>query len=99
MQLYRLNEDTNMTIQTMQVGGHSQGVDIDCEYNVAIQLSVTARSPAEAAKFALADLRDTEIGPWNFEVSVPIGNRTRFPSAQTGGARQTSMTGFRRRLS
>lgn len=35
------------------------------DYTVIFELSVTAKSPEEAAKFALDDLRDESIGPWN----------------------------------
>jgi hypothetical protein len=86
---YRLNEGTNMTMQTQQVCGHNQRVDADCDYNVTIHLGVTASSPAEAAKYALNDLRDTTLGPWSFAVSGPRGEKIvvigRAPDANLDG--------------
>lgn len=42
-------------------------------YTVKFEVSVTANSPAQAAQFALEDLRDRALGPWNAEVVGPTG--------------------------
>lgn len=46
------------------------------DYTITIKVSVTADSHEEAAKFALDDLRDETIGPWNMEASCSRGKMT-----------------------
>ena len=43
------------------------------DYTVTIEVQVSAESPQEAAEYALADLRDQDLGPWNAEVSCSRG--------------------------
>lgn len=43
------------------------------DYTVKFEVSVTAANPTQAAQFALDDLRDRTIGPWNAEVVGPTG--------------------------
>lgn len=38
------------------------------DYIVTIEVSVTAPTPERAMQFALQDLRDRTIGPWNGDV-------------------------------
>ena len=40
------------------------------EYICLIEVSVTANSPKEAAKYAMDDLRDPSLGPWNVRVTT-----------------------------
>lgn len=44
------------------------------DYVVRIEVSVTADSPEEAARFALADLQDTGLGPWSVDVQGSSGS-------------------------
>lgn len=47
------------------VAAHSRPSD---DYTVSFEVSVTAASPTKGAVYALQDLRDLEIGPWNARV-------------------------------
>jgi hypothetical protein len=38
------------------------------DYTITIEISVTAESFEEAAAFALDDIRDRRLGPWNMNV-------------------------------
>lgn len=53
-------------------------------YTVQIEMEVAARSPEEAASFALDDLRDRELGPWNMRVGTS-GSKT-FKAVTAGHA-------------
>ncbi len=44
------------------------------DYTVRIAISVTADNPDQAAALALAELRDTSVGPRHLEVSDLHGN-------------------------
>lgn len=41
------------------------------DYTVVIEVSITADDPQQAAKWAMEDLRDPSLGPWNVEVFQP----------------------------
>lgn len=45
------------------------------DYTVTVEVSVTAESPEEAAKFALDDLQDPNIEAWSMEVSCSRGKQ------------------------
>ncbi len=51
-------------------------------YTVQIAMEVAARTPEEAAAFALDDLRDRELGPWEMRVGK-TGSKT-FKTVTTG---------------
>jgi hypothetical protein len=38
------------------------------DYTVTVEVSITANTPEQAAAYALMDLRDRDLGPWNFDV-------------------------------
>lgn len=44
------------------------------DFTVRVELSITAENAQEAARFALDDLRDLSIGPWNFECQAGLSN-------------------------
>lgn len=46
------------------------------DYTVSVEIGVTAKSPREAAEFALIDLRNKELGPWNLTVADLEGRST-----------------------
>lgn len=46
------------------------------DYTVTVEVSVYATSPEMAAQYALDDLRDTSVGPWNMKTSCPDGEKT-----------------------
>lgn len=57
------------------------------DYTVTVEVTVHATSPEMAAQYALDDLRDTSIGPWNMKTSCPDGEKTvqvgELPASQT----------------
>lgn len=43
------------------------------DFTVTFSVQVTASSPEEAGRFALSDLRDEDLGPWEAEASCSRG--------------------------
>lgn len=45
------------------------------DFTVTFSVQVTANSPEEAGRYALSDLRDGELGPWEADVSCSRGKQ------------------------
>lgn len=58
-----------------QIWGSSEKLHIEQDFTVLFEVSVTASSPETAAKFALADLRDTDLGPWTATITNSEGHK------------------------
>lgn len=58
-----------------QIWGSTESHQIEQDFTVLFEVSVTASSPETAAKFALADLRDTALGPWTACITNSEGHK------------------------
>lgn len=58
-----------------QIWGSTGTHQTEQDFTVLFEVSVTASTPETAAKFALADLRDTDLGPWTASITNSEGHK------------------------